>query len=90
MTIQIDELPRGCCIKCGTKTDLDRHHVVPRAAGGTNQHDNLVYLCREDHQLYHHGRCAGWWPRGHKTRQSYLQSLSAFLNSSRRMRLVDR
>lgn len=31
----------------------ERHHVVPRCMGGTNESDNLVYLTPEEHYVAH-------------------------------------
>ena len=38
---------------CGSARFLEVHHVVPRAAGGSNRPDNLVTLCSACHQLTH-------------------------------------
>lgn len=34
------------CAVCGATTDLTVDHVVPKAAGGTDDEDNLQTLCR--------------------------------------------
>lgn len=34
------------CVECGTHLNLQVDHVVPVAAGGTNDFDNLQTLCR--------------------------------------------
>lgn len=34
------------CAVCGTTEDLSSDHVVPKAAGGTDDLSNLVTLCR--------------------------------------------
>ncbi|UBF23364.1 HNH endonuclease [Haloarcula tailed virus 3] len=43
------------CEKCGAPTDefeqrLDVHHIVPLNCGGTNNHYNLMLLCRSCHR----------------------------------------
>lgn len=38
---------------CHHTRHLHIHHLVPRAAGGTNHSDNLVTLCGQCHQLWH-------------------------------------
>jgi hypothetical protein len=38
---------------CGSARFLEVHHVVPRAAGGSNGPDNLVTLCSACHRLMH-------------------------------------
>ena len=41
------------CMGCGTEEWTEIHHVVPLAAGGTNDHENLVALCHECHMAAH-------------------------------------
>ena len=44
----------GVCVMCGTAVDVTAHHVVPVAAGGSNDAArNGVPLCREHHLLAH-------------------------------------
>ena len=40
---------RGWCEACGTTEDLQVHHRVALAAGGTNEDHNLAVLCRSCH-----------------------------------------
>ena len=39
------------CKKKHLKRDLDLHHIVPRADGGTNEPENLILLCMNCHDL---------------------------------------
>ena len=42
------------CAKCGQMDgDIELHHIVPLAIGGTNHDSNIVPLCRECHELVH-------------------------------------
>ena len=34
------------CANCGSMRDLTRDHIIPLAAGGTNEESNLQVLCR--------------------------------------------
>ena len=48
------------CTICGTKRDLDRHHVTPRGMGGSKNptvlaESNLMTLCRTCHRNIHEG-----------------------------------
>ena len=48
------------CTICGTKRDLDRHHVTPRGMGGSKNptvlaDNNLMTLCRTCHRNIHEG-----------------------------------
>jgi hypothetical protein len=40
----------GKCEECGAVGDLEIHHRVPLAAGGTNKLSNLALLCRNCHR----------------------------------------
>lgn len=42
------------CVRClSDAPEVDVHHIVPVAAGGTNSEDNLVVLCPTCHRLVH-------------------------------------
>ena len=41
------------CLVCGSGSWLDPHHVVPRSRGGSDEPDNLVWLCRQHHAELH-------------------------------------
>ena len=43
-----------CCATCGGTDDIELHHIIPLAAGGTNDYYNLVYLCHNCHMKLHH------------------------------------
>ena len=43
------------CVNCGTDTEIEYHHIVPLANGGSNRLSNLVALCHECH-LRAHGK----------------------------------
>lgn len=39
------------CQKCGSKTNLECHHLRPIWAGGSHHPNNLITLCRRCHYL---------------------------------------
>lgn len=39
------------CAFCGNVDKLEEHHMIPLAMGGTNDDENLVFLCRECHKV---------------------------------------
>lgn len=41
------------CRICGAKEDIDKHHIIPKIKGGTNEKDNIICLCRGCHMLIH-------------------------------------
>jgi 5-methylcytosine-specific restriction endonuclease McrA len=42
------------CAECPSQEELQIHHKVPLAMGGTNEADNLEILCKQCH-LKRHG-----------------------------------
>lgn len=42
------------CSTCGSAADIELHHIIPLAAGGTNDYFNLIYLCHSCHMALHH------------------------------------
>lgn len=45
----------GKCVLCGSTENLQVHHKLHRADGGTDDLDNLVTLCEECHAKQHEG-----------------------------------
>lgn len=41
------------CRRCGEDADIEVHHLIPRAAGGPDEAENLVTLCCECHTWVH-------------------------------------
>jgi DNA-directed RNA polymerase subunit M/transcription elongation factor TFIIS len=45
------------CSSCGWREAIgDIHHIVPQKEGGTDEHNNLTYLCPNCHRLLHNGK----------------------------------
>lgn len=42
------------CATCGSDTDIEQHHIIPLAAGGTDDYFNLISLCHDCHMKLHH------------------------------------
>ena len=40
-----------CCVKCGSKKNLEIHHIIPHARGGSNRLENLQLLCRRCNRM---------------------------------------
>ena len=40
------------CVACG-RVPVDRCHIKSRGAGGSDEDDNLISLCREHHSFQH-------------------------------------
>lgn len=43
------------CCNCGSKEELEYHHVVPISLGGKDVNSNIVCLCYPCHQKIHYG-----------------------------------
>ena len=47
----------GCsCVNCESEADIEYHHIIPLALGGTNKISNIVPLCYACHQIAHGSR----------------------------------
>lgn len=44
------------CMYCGSKKDVEYHHIIPRCQGGDNRLCNIVPLCRRCHAKAHKKR----------------------------------
>lgn len=42
--------PDSVCAKCGSKVNLELHHMLPVVLGGDNDDRNLIILCQDCHQ----------------------------------------
>jgi 5-methylcytosine-specific restriction endonuclease McrA len=53
----VQQRDRGrCCVPgCRARRHLDLHHIVPRAAGGSHEPENLTLLCSGHHRALHDG-----------------------------------
>jgi len=50
------ELARKCgteCVSCGSKENIEYHHIIPLALGGSNRIRNIVPLCHRCHKVAH-------------------------------------
>ena len=45
----------GFCVACGSTDDLQHHHLVTRAEGGSDDESNLITLCCDCHLKLHEG-----------------------------------
>lgn len=44
----------GVCHRCGSKENLNVHHIIPVSKGGTRDRKNLVVLCNSCHSIVEH------------------------------------
>ena len=66
---------------------MERHHIIPRCIGGTNDEENLIYLFPYEH-YYAHKKLAienedniklarAWWLMSHIKSNDFLKTISA-------------
>ena len=48
------------CVICGSKTDLQHHHIIPKSKGGDDHQHNFLTLCTEHHSMIHQIK-PGYW-----------------------------
>ncbi len=39
------------CVKCGSNKNLEIHHIIPHAKGGSSRLENLQLLCRDCNRM---------------------------------------
>ena len=44
----------AACATCGSKKEIEQHHIIPLKAGGTDDYFNLISLCHDCHMKLHH------------------------------------
>ncbi len=42
---------KGRCVKCGSNKNLEIHHIIPHAKGGSSRLENLQLLCRDCNRM---------------------------------------
>lgn len=40
-----------CCEACGSTKNITKHHLRPRHLGGKENKENIMFLCRECHNV---------------------------------------
>lgn len=53
---EISETLGNRCANCDSELDIEYHHIIPLALGGTNRITNIVPLCYVCHQIAHGSR----------------------------------
>lgn len=50
---RIKDQKQDFCAACGTKNNLQYHHLIPVVRGGTDDPSNIIVLCEECHKKIH-------------------------------------
>jgi len=53
-------MQKGMCTGCGERRYLQRHHILPRAARGSDDPENIQMLCYDCHYDKHNGLVFKW------------------------------
>jgi hypothetical protein len=64
------------CVACESEEDLQHHHIVTRAEGGSDDETNLLTLCTACHDKVHSRQVNGTYNHGQRTRAA-LQAAKA-------------
>ena len=64
------------CISCGSKENIEFHHVLPLILGGGNVPSNVVPLCHACHKAVHTGQHMSHYtnPKGTGGRKSFIDN----------------
>jgi hypothetical protein len=62
------------CVACSAKDDLQHHHLVTRAEGGSNKETNLITLCAACHHKLHQRYMDGTYNHGERVRSGQAQA----------------
>ncbi len=66
----LNEIKAKPCVVCGKQGPNDAHHIKTKRSGGDDVKENLISLCRLDHQRWHmkgiiymaaHYACVDFW-----------------------------
>lgn len=78
---------RQACKVCGdhppfptSKVKLQRHHLVPKAQGGTFEDDNIVLICDDCHVVAHQIWGPGDCYHGPLDKEQFLLELREYLD----------
>jgi 5-methylcytosine-specific restriction endonuclease McrA len=55
LRMKIMERDNWRCQFCGTRSDLQVHHIIYRSQGGADMEDNLITACAACHEAIHLG-----------------------------------
>jgi phage terminase large subunit GpA-like protein len=64
------------CVACGTKDDLQHHHLVMRSEGGSDDDENLITLCTACHHKVHERQMNGTYNHGELVRAGHIRAKS--------------
>jgi 5-methylcytosine-specific restriction endonuclease McrA len=77
------------CVACGSTDDLQHHHVVTRAEGGSNDAANLITLCHGCHLKLHTRQKNGAYNSGQLIREGFARARAAGVRLGRKRKLSD-
>lgn len=78
------------CVACLAKEDLQHHHLVTRAEGGSNDETNLITLCSGCHFKLHQRQKNGTYSASQHIREGMRQARARGVRLGRKLKLSDR
>jgi HNH endonuclease/Helix-turn-helix domain of resolvase len=76
------------CVACGSKDDLQHHHLVTRAEGGDNSPTNLITLCHSCHLKLHRRQKNGTYNASQHLREGFARAKARGVKLGRRPSLT--
>lgn len=75
------------CVACNSKEDLQHHHLVTRAEGGTNAASNLITLCNPCHLKLHRRRMNGTYNASQRLVEAFTAAKARGVKLGRKPKL---
>lgn len=80
---------RPRCEICGD-VNAEVHHIITRGAGGTDDPENLIYLCRQHHSLIHSvGRETFLKTWGMEHKLDIAKAWNSIVNQRKKVKKID-
>jgi HNH endonuclease/Helix-turn-helix domain of resolvase len=76
------------CVACLAKEDLQHHHLVTRAEGGSNDESNLITLCSGCHFKLHGRQKIGAYSASQHIREGHAKARAKGVKLGRKPKLT--
>jgi HNH endonuclease/Helix-turn-helix domain len=77
------------CVACASKDDLQHHHLVPRAEGGSDDVSNLITLCGKCYPKLHERQTNGAYNHGKLVVAGQQAAMAAGVKFGRKPKLLE-
>jgi cytochrome c553 len=76
------------CVACGSKEDLQHHHLVMRSEGGSDDKTNLITLCTACHHKAHSRQMNGRYSHSELVRAGRIRALTRYKDETKELERV--